>query len=446
MSIFISSVLTFLLIVPSVAFSLSQEEEGCPQQLSIGVVLDTALKNHPETKVAYWDAQRAYNEHQLSFAECYPSLSLEAYLKQSRDYKFVKGPETTFLESEANLVLSYLLLDFGRTQAEIQATKAILRSMNWQANWVVQKVLGDVLVQAYDYLAEQELLEAWLSSVEDAKVVVKAAEELNRVGLRSVCDIDAGRAAVAEALVEAAEKKAARDLAKTKLALSMGIDVQTEVRLEHLPDPSEDVDRTQELDTFIDLAIRTRADLEAKRAIVESKQAYYKKESRRDLPEVTIDARAGFRHYSRDRDRAKGCNYACSLNFSVPLFTGYESSYGRKVANDQLQMAQAETEEMEWKISLEVIEAYRNLGGAQEVWNYSREALYYSEKAYEGILHKYKAGTQTIFDLVKAQELLSKARIRSSQAKMRWYRSRAQLAYSTGVLTHFLEAPCASLP
>jgi outer membrane protein len=442
MKSFILSI-SFWLAIPCCIMALPDDDlKGTT--LSLGQVLDMALKTRPETEVAYWNAQRAADANRLAHKNYYPLVDLEANVTQSRDYKFRKGPETTFLKGEANLLLSYLLLDFGERRAQVQATQAILTSLQWESNWIIQKVLSEVLNQAYEYLESRELLISDMSSLNDANIVLKAAEELNRAGLRSISDVYTSQANLTEMQLKIAEQEAERDIAQSKLALSIGLQAQDDIQMENMPNPLESHTRDQELDSLLVLAQGRRADLESKRAQVDEKIALYNQVRSLDKPRVTFDARGGIKHYSEDR--AKGYNYAVALTFEVPIFRAFESTYQRKIACDQIKITEAEKNQLEWDIAFEVMTSYRQFKAAQEIWGYSLNHLHYSLKAYESVLEKYRAGTETIFDLTQAQEKLAEARSKVSVAKMRWYRSMAKLAYATGTFMPFVESSCPNSP
>ena len=75
------------------------------------------------------------------------------------------------------------------------------------------------------------------------------------------------------------------------------------------------------------------------------------------------------------------------------------------------------------------------LQAAQEMLHDAEDNLANSLKAYEGMLAKYKAGTEGITDVSNAQRQLAAARVRYSDVKTRWLVSIANLAYATGIIT-----------
>ena len=83
---------------------------------------------------------------------------------------------------------------------------------------------------------------------------------------------------------------------------------------------------------------------------------------------------------------------------------------------------------------------------AREILKYAESNLENSLKLFDGTLEKYRAGTQSVFDLIAAQKLLADARVKHGNAKIRWYRALAQLAHATGTIMTYSEESCTNTP
>jgi outer membrane protein TolC len=69
---------------------------------------------------------------------------------------------------------------------------------------------------------------------------------------------------------------------------------------------------------------------------------------------------------------------------------------------------------------------------AEEALEWSDLFLSESTQSYEGSMESYRAGLQSIFNLIQAQRNLADARIKQAQAKTQWLISLAELAFATG--------------
>lgn len=410
--------------------------------LSLPELLDMALTNNPETRVAWWNARRAAASRAFVATDYYPKLFLHGSAIHGRDYKFPNGQQTTYTSLDGDIILSYLLYDFGERNAKNEAAKAALHAVNWQSDWTVQKVMYNVITHTYTYLNAQEQLQSRLASLRDAQETLKAAEELQRAGLRSITDVYAIKANVSALQMGIALQKAETDVARGKLAASLGIGVDEELNVMTLPDPVPDAVAVQRLDALICEANQTRADLLAKRSELQQKHANIDKVAAQYQPKVNFKGTTGYKRYIHDR--TNGSHYKFILNFDMPLYDGFESMYQNRIAYSEAQATEAEIERLELEIALEILTYSRMFEAAQEILSLSQQNLENSFKTFDGTLEKYKAGTQSIFDLTAAQDKLAEARLKHGEAKTRWYRTLAQLAYSTGTIAQFTEGSCAT--
>lgn len=430
---FLISIITLTVLVSKIeAAPTSDVSYDLSQPLAIPELVDIALRNNPNTKTAWWNARRAAAALGAANSAYYPTVLLHGDVMHGRDYKFINGQETTYTTAGADLILSYLLMDFGERKATSDAARAALCAANWQTDWAIQTVMFEVLHNGYAFLNAQEQLISRNLSLSDARGTLEDANDLLRVGLRSINDINTLKATISDMEINIALQKAEVDIARGKLAASLGLDVGTPLVLIALPDPKNDQAMKEDLDCLIVRAQQTRADMMAKRARLQEKIALAEKTKKSYYPKLNLNADGGYRRYIDDK--ANGADYNVGLNIDFPLFNGFEATYRNRVALSDVMATENELASLELAIALEVLSYHRLFEAAQEIIKLSQESLSNSTQTFEGVLDKYKAGTQSIFDLVLSQRLLADARIRHGDAKTRWYRSLAQLAYATGTI------------
>lgn len=420
-----------------------QQTSQCP--LSIPQLIDIALQNNPETRTAWWYAQRAAASKGIAESSYYPSLYFDGSVWHGRDYKFPNGDETTYTSTKAAIALTYLLFDFGERSADNEAAKAALIAADWQSNWILQNLVLEVLNNAYAYLNAQEILISRQASLDDANATLEAVEELHRAGLRSITDVYTIRATVSDTQIGIARQQAEVDITQSRLAVSLGFDADSPIQVIPLPDPAS-LPQAQKCGTsvndLIEIAHEQRADLMAKRADLAQKQSLQDKARAQYLPKLEFAGDGGIKKYFHDR--SNGYEYNVGLNLICPLYTGGESTYQKKLADANMQMTLTELEKMELKIAQEVLMYSRRFQAAQEIVLLSCEYLENSIKSFQGTLDRYKAGTQSIFDLAIAQRVLAEARIKHGEAKTAWYRNLAELALAIGTISS--EVSCQNTP
>jgi outer membrane protein len=428
----------FLSLLVLILFSPLCGEPLPDSPLQMAELIDIALQNNPETQSAWWRTKEAASERKSANSPYYPQMNVNGGVNHGREYKFINGPETPFTTVNTDLTFTYLLWDCGERKANVCLAEAALNAVQWQQDWTFQKVIFDVVARTYDFLQERERLLALNESLKDASQTLEATEDLQKAGLKAKTDCCTSKAASAEVRIELARQKAAIQIAQAKLAASVGMDVGTVLTLVDLPEP--EIGLRQDPDSLIATALEKRADLLSKRARKVETNARYASTKSRYAPKVQFFGDVGWRRYVRDRE--DGFQYNTALTFDIPLFTGFEAYYKKQAAYASSQALQADIEQMELAIALDVYSAVKQFEAAQESLELTREYLKYSTQSYEGVLDKYKVGTQNIFELITAQRQLSHARLKQADSKIRWFQTLAQLAYVTGTITQLSEDSC----
>ncbi len=421
-----------------VASSLAAAPE-CDHPLTLSELVDIALENHPSTRQAWWNAQRAAAALGNAEGALYPKVDFVGFVKNGQEYKFINGPQTNFTFVGADVLLSWLLLDAGQRNADICSTKEALLAANWQSDWVLQKVMVRVLENAYATLHAQEVVAAARISVAEAEKMLSVAKELNNAGLNTISDVYTSQSTLSTLKMDLAQQLAQLDIAKGKLAASLGspacctIDVAP---LDYLPP-------VQELDTccLIEMAWQRRSDLMARQARLAD--SYWRLEKARancNGSRFSFSGGGGANQYIDDK--RGGAQYNVSLKYELPLFEGFKTTYQYRQAYADTQISTEELLELQLDIAMDVLTHSRTLQAVQEMLPEAESNLENAQKAYDAVITKYRAGKERIAEVSNAHKQLVAARVRFSDIKTRFFVSSANLAYATGTLSPSMETRC----
>lgn len=429
-------ILPFIFLLTCSCFLATAQDIDHP--LTLSDLIDIALENHPETKQFWWNTRRAAAAVGSAQSAYYPKIDLSANINNGRDFKFINGPDTSYTIVGADLILSMLLFDFGGRSANINATKMALASANWQLDRGVQNVMVRVLENGYSTLHAQEVYKAALITKEEAEKMHNMALELNRAGHTAITDVYTTQATLSQMKMEVIQKRAALDIQKGKLAVSLGF--SSDIVVELIPIQELSVFEKQQLSELIQLANQQRADLKSKQARVS--EALFRQDKIRSSyqPKLSLACRGGSNHALHDK--TKGAQYRVALNLDVPLFQGFESLYQNRQAFADTQISKEELAQLELDISLEVLTYSRSLEAAQEMLQHAEDNLNNSLRAYEGVFEKYRVGKESIAEVSNSQRQLAAARVILSDVKTRFLVSGANLAYATGILAPYMERSC----
>lgn len=398
--------------------------------LTISELVDIALKNHPETKQAWWNAQRASAALGSTRSAYYPDVNLNTNVTNGRDFKFIRGPNTNYTIIGSDLALSFLLFDFGARKADVIAAEHALQAAHWETNWVIQKVMIVLLENVYAYFHAEEMLEGTLLSFQEAEKIFSTARELNKNGITPISDIYTSQANLLQMKMDVTQQKANLIIQKGKLATALGLGVEADFQLAPLDETP--LFEKRETTRLISLAYQKRADLMAKRAHLNVSYAEAARSSSINKPRLTFGGRGGFDHAFHDH--AGSGHYQLVLNLTIPLFDGFNSHYLKQQALANAALTDLELTQLEQEISLDIFTYCKTVDALQEMMNYAKENVLNAQKAFDGVMEKYQAGKEKISELSAAQGQLLDARLRYSDVKAQWLASLAQLAYTTGIL------------
>lgn len=427
----------FLLFLLSVLQLLAQPDRVVKNVWTMNQLLDTALKNNPETRAAWWNANRAAAAVGSAKSAFYPELALNVNTYNGRDFKFTNGKDVDYTILEAELVMSFLLADFGERAANFEMAKMAFLAAGWETEWSIQKVMAEVLENGYAVLYAQDALEALQSSLVDARRMLDVAEKLNEAGLTPISDVYSSKAALAQIQIDVVRQLSQLDIQKATLAVTLGFDADTPLTLAPLDALSIPQKQLSEL---IAIAKYQRQDLLSKRFKLAEVIARQKKIDVLYKPKLFFNAAGGEEHALNDK--AVGAHYRVGLTFEAPLFTGFDATYQKRMAFADVKITNAELFKLELDIALEVFIQKSNVEAAKEMLVFAKDNLENAQAAYSGALEKYNAGKERIAEVSIALRQVVNARVSYSEISSSYLIATANLAFATGTLSPYMESRC----
>ena len=137
-------------------------------------------------------------------------------------------------------------------------------------------------------------------------------------------------------------------------------------------------------------------------------------------------------YYNRQGTAPYANNYAGTILFRFPVFTGFNRTYEILKAKEQAEAAHAQVEVLADQVILQVWTSYYNVKTAAARVKTARDLLASASQSQDVALERYKAGVGNILDLLTAQTAFASARAQEVQARASWFLAVAQLAHDTG--------------
>jgi outer membrane protein TolC len=411
--------------------------------VTLGQVLDLALRNNPRTRDTWLAARAAADEVGVKRAEYYPTLGLGAMATRTAQTQVGGGGsvrvEQTIWGPTADF--SYLLFDFGGRRGDVEEARQALLAADWSHNAAIQDVVLAVEKAYYGYLGDASLKDALGESIKQAQVSVEASEARREAGLATIADVLQARTLLAQERFALAKTEGDMLTTKGALATAVGLppDIQVEVSalgaLPHdLPAVPDLEATTATMERLLRQALGDRPDLLAQRAEVLAAQARVAQERSAGLPQLTLNATASRALYLQPDNARPGNNGQATLLLHFPLFNGFETKFKVAKAKAEAELAQAQLDQAVSQAMLDVWTSFYALQTAAQSVTAARALLDSASQSSDVAGGRYREGVGNVLDLLTAQSALASARATEIQSRADWFVALAELQHATGSL------------
>jgi outer membrane protein len=406
-----------------------------PPPLSLWDVVDRALCNSSQTRAAWANAKVSAALLGAARSAYLPTLSASGSASRNRADggtrvgAAVLSGTTLYNAESGSLAAGYLLYDFGARDANLESSLQTLAASNFMQDATLQKVFLSALQSYYQLFGARAAVEAATEAERSSLESLKAATARYEAGTATPADKLQAQTAHSQATLNRIQAEGNAKNAEGALANAMGLDANRPLSYVApvLKAPDEQFDRN--LDQLINEARGRRPDLAAAEAQVRAAEANAQAIGAAGMPTVSLSANASYTGTSLSDPFH---SQAIGLAISIPIFTGFNSTYQIRAAQARIDSQAAQRDSVNLQVSLDVWQAYHNLStGAQAVR--SSNDLVASATASERLaLGRYKAGAGSIIDLVTAQSALASARQQNIQALYNLSIFKAVLAQALG--------------
>ena len=392
--------------------------------LNLTEVVNLALCNNPQTRVAWANSLVEAAQVGVSKAEYLPNVSLDAADRRSSG----TAPGTD--QRSIGVTFSYLLYDFGSRSANLESARQLLAAANASQDSTVQSVFLAAVQDYYQVQAALAALDAALESERAAKESYAAAEARYKAGSATPADKLQAQTAYSQATLNRITADGTLRNAQGTLANVIGLDANRNVTLAPANTTSIPNDFEGDINALIEMARQRRPDLQA--AAAQLKAAEANADAARASGRPTISLNASSNRYNTSGISTSDSVVGISLN--VPIFSGFAPTYRVRSAEAQVDEKSAQFEQMRLQVALDVWTAYQHLNTATQSLRSAAVLLDSAEQSERVALGRYKAGVGSIIDVLNAQSALASARQQSIQSTFNWNVSRATLAQAVGNL------------
>jgi outer membrane protein len=417
-----------------------------PSAVTLAIAVDIALCRNPATRTAWANAHLAAAQLGSADSAWLPSITgSDAESRERGSHVDVLGNivESAQNTNDAALNLSWTLYDFGARTGKIRSARYLLDAAAFTTNNAIQQTVFNVVQDFYGVVAGDANLAAAKITQDTAAQSLDIVRNLHEGGIATLADVLQAETAYDATVLASAQVGQLTEGARGTFAVVIGVPADQPLKIDAEPVPSEVPALTARLSDLMTEAARQRPDFAAARAEVDSAVANISVARAAGWPQITVGA-------GRDRISTSAGplfaggpkvgvpleNYGqIGVTVTVPIFTGFGVTYGVRQAQAQLQVQQANADQVRLQVTLDVWNGYYALDAANKELAASAILLKTAQTDFEVAIGQYKAGVGIFLNLLAAQSSLAQARQSRIAAELAWEVARAQLALALGRLS-----------
>lgn len=417
------AVTLFLLQLNSVSAAEDREiymvksPDGCLEhdisvnkELSLIDLLKIGICNNPELNADYMGLRESEANLGAAKSEYFPNINLGAGMNKGT-IKYQGRHHTENDPYHINLGLSLLLYDFGGRSARIDSFRYYLANAGFAYNSALQNLVLTIHTNYFKLLGAREDLKSARANEAMYKKSYDEASRKYEVGLAALNDKLQTQTSYEQSKLQVLEMENAVKQYEGDLAMTLNLPPQTKFKLKQ---PPKDRDLTvlnkkDTLDKMIEIASRERDEVKAQEMALNAANSSLRELKASRYGSFSLSAESDYNNSWRST-RSYNRDNSIGINYQLPLFTGFNTSYKITAAKHRREQERYNLDAVRNKIKNEVWSAYHNYQTALKSHEVSKKVLKSAQENERVAFKSYEVGSTDIINLLTAESQLAEAR------------------------------------
>ena len=387
-----------------------EKEIAVNKEVSLIDLIKIGICNNPALNADYMGLKIGEANLGAAKSEYFPNVNLGAGIAKKTN----KQQNRHHIENDPyniNLGLSLLLYDFGGRTARVDSFRYYLANAGFNYNSALQDLILAVHTQYFKLLGAKEDLK---SAQANEAMYKKAYDEASRkyeVGLAALNDKLQTQTSYEQSKLQVLQMQNAVKQYQGELATTLNLPPSTTFKLKQ---PPKDRDLTalgkkDTLEKMIEQAVRERDEIKAQEMALNATNATLRDLKSSRYGAFSLAAESGYNN-SWKSSRSYNRDNSIGLNYKIPLFTGFNTSYKITAAKYKREQERYNLENLRNQIKNEVWSAYHNYQTAMKSYDVSKKVLKSAEENERVAFRSYEVGSTDIINLLTAETQLAEAR------------------------------------
>ncbi|MGN0919438.1 MAG: TolC family protein [Alphaproteobacteria bacterium] len=380
------------------------------KELDLPTLIQVGICNNPALNRDYMSVKA--QEAALGEVKSAYLPTVDATGSASKSTVKIKGEQKETTSPYAgNIGLKWLIYDFGARGATTDQMQAYLDSDSFTYSAHLKDTVLAINQAYFDYLSNEEVLKSTQETMKSYQKSYEETAKRYKLGMTALSDKLLAQTTYKKSELAVIEAKNTLKKSGATLATLLNLPTDTEFKLT-LPPKDKDITALSiqmNVQEMMEEALKLRPELKsivrqeeaAKYGIDIAKAGHY--------PSLSANASAGYNDYWSG-DKSYHATGTAGLSLSVPLFSGFQTTYNIAKAKYQYAQAQQTTVETQDSVKKEVFNAYHDYQTAVASYQVNQEVLKSAKESERVSFKSYQAGKESILNLLTAQAELASAR------------------------------------
>lgn len=393
-----------------VAENCLDKELSADKELSLIDLIKIGICNNPELSADYMGLKESTANLGAAKSEYYPNIDLGAGIGKNTE-KSQGHRHTENDPYNINAGLTMLLYDFGGRSARIDSFRYYLANSGFNYNSALQNLILSIHTQYFKLLGAREDLKSAKANEAMYKKSYDEATRKYEVGLAVLNDKLQTQTSYEQSKLRVLEMENAVKQNQGNLATILNLPPQTKFKLKQ---PPKDRDLTalskkDTIDKMIETAVKERDEVKAQEMALNVSNARLQELRASRYGSFSLSAESGYNN-SWHSDRLYNGDNSVGINYKIPLFTGFNTSYKIAAAKYKRQQERHNLDAVRNQIKNEVWSAYHDYQTAMKSYEVSKKVLKSAEENEKVAFKSYEIGNTDIINLLTAETQLAEAR------------------------------------
>jgi outer membrane protein, multidrug efflux system len=380
--------------------------EDFVQNETLKKVVDLAIKNNKDLKIALLNIESARATYRISKADSFPTLEANGDMKNAKNINSSNGTSISHNYS-ANISASYEIDLFGKIQSLNESAKQSYLSTQFAANTIKVSLIAETINAWLTLAIHNEQLKLSIQTVENLQKAYELTQKKFVAGVISQADVLDASASLKEAQINVISYNTMIKQDKNALELLIAQPLSDEL----LPKEYENCLMIVKAGISSKVLL-TRPDIMEAEHTLKAKNANIGAARAAFFPSISLTANTGIASKSLSSLFDGGAQnvWSFSPNINIPIFNGGQNSANLDYTYAQRDIALNQYEKTIQTAFKEVNDALATRATINEQINKQKEVVDAVSKSYNLALRAYKVGTGSYLNLLISQRTLYSAR------------------------------------